>query len=176
MRKIVLLLLLIVSTSLVAQELNELSIIGKAEKTNDIIPTSIKDANNRKAACIVFLTDLDIDMDFRPNIELVKLISKAGRYEVYVQPGERVIEVFASGFKPLNVVLSSYGISKLESGDVYQLEITGEKISNLIPVNFIIITGINTNSYILSSSPHIVRHYRIIICSCIKNINPLQII
>lgn len=127
MRKLVLLLLLILSISSFAQELNELSIIGKAEKTNDIVPSSIKDANNRKAACIVFLTDLEVDMDFRPNIELVKLISKAGRHEVYVQPGERVIEVFASGFKPLNVVLSSYGISKLESDDVYQLEITGEK-------------------------------------------------
>ncbi|MCK4311488.1 MAG: PEGA domain-containing protein [Candidatus Cloacimonetes bacterium] len=141
MRKIVLLLLLIVSISLVAQELNELSIVGKADKTNDIVPASIKDANNRKAACIVFLTDLEVDMDFRPNIELVKLISKAGRHEVYVQPGERVIEVFASGFKPLNVVLSSYGISKLQSGDVYKLEITGEKINNLIPVNFIIEPG-----------------------------------
>ncbi|MBT3169076.1 MAG: PEGA domain-containing protein [Candidatus Cloacimonetes bacterium] len=35
--------------------------------------------------------------------------------------------MLASGFKPLNLVLSSYGISKLESGDVYQVEITGNK-------------------------------------------------
>ncbi len=138
MRKFVSLLLLMLSISLLAQELNELSIIGKAEKTNDIVSSYIKDVNSRKAACIIFLTDLDVDMDFRPNIELVKLISKTGRHEVYVQPGERVIEVLASGFKPLNVVLSSFGVSKLESGDVYQLEITGEKTNNLIPVNFII--------------------------------------
>jgi len=138
MRKIVVLFLLILSISLLAQELNELSIVGKAVETNDIVSSSIKDVNNRKAACIIFLTDLDVDMDFKPNIELVKLISKAGRHEVYVQPGERIIEVLASGFKPLNLVLSSYGISKLESGDAYQIEITGEKINNLIPVNFII--------------------------------------
>ncbi len=130
--------MLFLSISLAAQELNELSIVGKAEKTSDIVPASIKDANNRKAACIVFLTDLEVDMDFRPNIELVKLISKAGRHEVYVQPGERVIEVFASGFKPLNVVLSSYGISKLQSGDVYQLEITGEKILDEIPITILV--------------------------------------
>ena len=138
MRKMVLLLLLFFSISLLAKELNELSIIGNAQRTNDIVSSSIKDVNNRKASCIIFLTDLEVDMDFKPNIELVKMISKAGRYEVYVQPGERVIEVLASGFKPLNLVLSSYGISKLESGDVYQLEITGDKINNLIPINFII--------------------------------------
>jgi len=138
MRKIIVLLFLILSISLLAQELNELSIVGKAEKTNDIVSSSIKDVNNRKASCIIFLTDLEVDMDFRPNIELVKLISNAGRFEVYVQPGERVIEVLASGFKPFNLVLSSFGISKLESGDVYQIEITGNKINNLIPVNFII--------------------------------------
>jgi len=127
MRKMSLLLLLILSISLLAQELDELSIIGKALKTNDIVSSSIKDVNNRKASCIIFLTDLEVDMDFKPNIELVKLISNAGKHEVYVQPGERVIEVLASGFKPLNLVLSSYGISKLESGDVYQIEITGNK-------------------------------------------------
>jgi hypothetical protein len=138
MGKVIALLLVILCISLIAQELNELSIVGKAVKINDIVSSSIKDVNNRKASCIIFLTDLDVDMDFKPNIELVKLISKAGRHEVYVQPGERVIEVLASGFKPLNVVLSSFGVSKLESGNVYQLEITGEKNSNLIPVNFII--------------------------------------
>ncbi|NQT64953.1 MAG: PEGA domain-containing protein [FCB group bacterium] len=138
MRKVFVLLFAILCISLLAQELNELSIVGKAVKTNDIVSSSIKDVNNRKASCIIFLTDLDVDMDFKPNIELVKLISNTGRHEVYVQPGERVIEVLASGFKPLNLVLSSYGISKLESGDVYQIEITGEKINNLIPVNFII--------------------------------------
>jgi hypothetical protein len=138
MRKSIVILFFILSISLLAQELNELSIFGKAAKTNDIVSSSIKDVNNRKASCIIFLTDLDVDMDFKPNIELVKLISKPGRHEVYVQPSERVIEILASGFKPFNLVLSSYGISKLESGDVYQIEITGEKINNLIPVNFII--------------------------------------
>lgn len=125
MRKVVVLFFSILCISLFAQELNELTIFGKAVKTNDIVSSSIKDVNNRKASCIIFLTDLEVDMDFKPNIELVKLISKAGRHEVYVQPGERVIEVLASGYKPLNLVLSSYGISKLESGDVYQIEITG---------------------------------------------------
>ncbi|MBT3169648.1 MAG: hypothetical protein HN952_03495 [Candidatus Cloacimonetes bacterium] len=92
MRKVIVLLLLISSIALLAQELNELSILSKAVKTNDIVSSSIKDVNNRKASCIIFLTDLEADMDFRPNIELVKLISKPGRHEVYVQPGERVIE------------------------------------------------------------------------------------
>ena len=138
MKKVVVLLFIIFSISLLAQELNELSIVGKAVKTNDIVSSSIKDVNNRKASCIIFLTDLDVDMDFKPNIELVKLISKAGRHEVYVQPGERVIEVLASGFKPLNLVLSSYGIPKLESGDVYQLEITGEKHLIEIPITILV--------------------------------------
>ena len=133
MKKIIIGFLLILCISLIAKDMNKLSIVGKAEKINDIVPASIKDANNRKAACIVFLTDLEVDMDFRPNIELVKLISKPGRHEIYVQPGERLIEVFATGFKPLNVVLSSYGITRIESGNVWSLVVKG-LLSNEITI------------------------------------------
>ena len=124
MKKILILTFMILMSNLLfAEGLNKLSVIGKAKKSSAIISASKVDANNRKAACIVFLTDLDVDMDFVPNIELIDLISKTGRHEVYVQPAERVIEVLAVGFKPFNLVLSSYGIRRLDSGEVYEIEI-----------------------------------------------------
>ncbi len=146
MRKTTIIIFIIfIFSMLCSEELNKLTVVGKAKLVQDIIPASIKDANNRRAACIVFLTDLTVDMDFRPNIELVKLVSKAGRYEVFVQPRERVIEVFASGFKPLNVVLSTYGIHRLESGEVYEIEITGNVKTSQIPV---VITSNQNNAEI----------------------------
>jgi len=111
-----------------AQEtLREMRIVGKAKKSDEIVPVSIKDVNGKRAACIIFLTDLETAMEFKPNVQLVKYITKPGRHEIYVQPGERAIEVYATGYKPLDVILVSYGIPYLEEGDVYHLELTGDK-------------------------------------------------
>ncbi|MDD3051413.1 MAG: PEGA domain-containing protein [Candidatus Cloacimonetes bacterium] len=127
-RTITIVLLLMLILPLICQDkLMEMKIVGKAKKTSEIIPASIKDVNNRKAACIIFLTDLEVEMEFKPNVELVKYIAKPGRHEVYVQPNERMIEVYALGYKPLDVVLYSYGIPYLDEGDVYHLELTGDK-------------------------------------------------
>jgi len=75
-----------------------------------------------------FITDLDVDMDFRPwNGAVGKITNPAmGRWNVYVSPGERAIDVHAEGFEPLKVVLASFGINSIKSGDVYHLKITGD--------------------------------------------------
>jgi len=130
-RYLIFILLVGLSISILAgQELNQLSIVGKATRaTGEIVPGDKLDANKNQAALVAFITDLDVDMDFRPwNGAVGKITNPAmGRWNVYVSPGERAIDVHAEGFKPLKVVLSSFGINSIKSGEVYHLEITGEK-------------------------------------------------
>jgi len=132
-----LIILFIAFISVLNCQLNQLRIEGKAELQSGIILSKgIQDKNMEQAALIVFLTDLDVDMVFRPANGLVRAVDSKnpGRFEVYVSPRERYITVNATGFKEFEVVLSSYGIRRLQSGDVYQLELTGDvKVTN-IPV------------------------------------------
>ena len=135
---LVFILLIGLSISILAgQELNQLSIVGKATlATGEIVPGDKLDANKNQAALVSFITDLDVDMDFRPwNGAVGKITNPAmGRWNVYVSPGERAIDVHAEGFEPLKVVLSSFGINSVKSGDVYHLKLTGEKKAEQIPV------------------------------------------
>lgn len=123
----VLIILILIQGSLFGQKLNELFIVGKAQRiTNEIVPGDKKDANLKQAALVSFITDLEVGMDFRPWNGAVDITHPAmGRWNVYVSPGERAIDVHAEGFKPLKVVLSTFGISNLKSGEVYHLEISG---------------------------------------------------
>ena len=82
-------------------ELNTLSIVGKAtQPAGEIVPGDKLDANLKQAALVSFITDLDVDMDFKPwNGAVGKITNPAmGRWNVYVSPGERVIDVHALGF------------------------------------------------------------------------------
>jgi len=82
-------------------EMNSLSIVGKATRpAGEIVPGDKLDANLKQAALVSFITDLDVDMDFKPwNGAVGKITNPAmGRWNVYVSPGERVIDVHALGF------------------------------------------------------------------------------
>ena len=137
-RYLVTILLIGLSISILAgQKLNQLSIVGKATRaTGEIVPQDKLDANMNQAALVSFITDLDVDMDFRPwNGAVGKITNPAmDRWNVYISPGERAIDVHAEGFKSLKVVLSSFGINSVKSGDVYHLEITGNLKTQEIPV------------------------------------------
>ncbi|MCF7912513.1 MAG: PEGA domain-containing protein, partial [Candidatus Cloacimonetes bacterium] len=132
-----LIVILFTFISLYSVELNSLSIVGKAtQPAGEIVPGDKLDVNKKQAALISFITDLEVDMDFRPwNGAVGKITNPAmGRWNVYVSPDERAIDVHAEGFKPLKVVLSSFGINDLKSGEVYHLELTGDKKFEQIPV------------------------------------------
>ncbi|MCF7912467.1 MAG: PEGA domain-containing protein [Candidatus Cloacimonetes bacterium] len=134
---VIILFIICMVNSMSGQGLNQLSIVGKATRpSGEIVPGDKLDANKNQAALISFITDLDVDMDFKPwNGAVGEITNPAmGRWNVYVSPGERAIDVHAEGFKPLKVVLSSFGINSVKSGDVYHLEITGEKKAEQIPV------------------------------------------
>jgi hypothetical protein len=148
-KRVWVLIILLLSSILAAQEMNELKIIGKATlMSGDIIDPSIIDANRERAALITFITDLEIDMAFKPALGLVRPAGnpQPGRWEVFVSPGERYITVNALGYKEFIVVLSTYVIDRLRSGDSYTLDLTGDKTVSEFPV---MLTGNQNGALVL---------------------------
>jgi len=127
MRKMILIIaLLMICLGLLAQEMNEMVILKQAERrTDQIIDQSHKDASHRICAGILIITDLD-GLTFQSNIGVVGMDYNPGRYMVFVSEGERVLDIYKTGFKPLEIILSEYGIYGLKSGQVYQLEVTSK--------------------------------------------------
>lgn len=128
MKKGLLLLIFLALSFSLNAELNRLRIVGQAEfRPNAIVQAQYQTVNRERAACLIFITDLDVDLDFRPRVELVAWTNPApGQYHVYVAPDERVVTVHASGYAPLTVVLRDFGISVVRSGEVYELQLTGD--------------------------------------------------
>ncbi len=126
--------LMMISLSLMAQEMNEMVILKQAERrTDQIIDQSHKDANRMICAGILIITDLD-GLTFQSNMGVVGMDYNPGRYMVFVSEGERVLDIYKTGFKPLEIILSEYGIYGLKSGHVYQLEVTAKNKSQDINV------------------------------------------
>ncbi len=126
--------LMMICLSLFAQEMNEMIILKQAERrTDQIIDQSHKDANRMICAGILIITDLD-GLTFQSNMGVVGMDYNPGRYMVFVSEGERVLDIYKTGFKPLEIILSEYGIYGLKSGHVYQLEVTAKNKSQDINV------------------------------------------
>ncbi|MFZ1978715.1 MAG: PEGA domain-containing protein, partial [Bacteroidota bacterium] len=116
-----------------------MSIVGKAEtQPSELISKEVRDANGDVCAGLIIATDLD-DLKFDSYNGIVKMdADKPGRYFLFLSPDERVVTIYKTGFKPLKLILSEIGISKMESGKVWQLIITGEKKVDYIPVSILI--------------------------------------
>ena len=81
----------------------------------------------RRVRGLIILSDLD-GLKFTSYNGIVKVNHDPGRDFLFLSPDERVVEVYATGFTPLKIILSEVGI-KLESGKSWQLKITGTKTS-----------------------------------------------
>jgi len=130
--------LMMICLSLFAQEMNEMVILKQAERrTDQIIDQKHKDANRMICAGILIITDLD-GLTFQSNMGVVGMDYNPGRYMVFVSEGERVLDIYKTGFKPLEIILSEYGIYGLKSGQVYQLEVTSKnkEADKMLPVIF----------------------------------------
>lgn len=130
----VLFFVLLGTTSLSAQEISELRVIGQAQfESGELIDQSIRDVNGDIAAGIIVLTDLT-SLAFEARNGVVKVNSSPGKYVVFVSPTERVLTILSSGYKPLTIYLYDIGI-RLKSGQVWKIEVTGTKQTEKIPVN-----------------------------------------
>jgi len=106
-------------------------IIGKPEQSKTEL-VGIHDANGRFCAGIQVISDME-GFKYDAYNGVVKVDDKPGMDLVYLQPDERVLEVFHSGYEPLKLILSEIGI-ELEGKRVWQIKLSGEKKLTSIPL------------------------------------------
>ena len=133
----VLILLVIFSSSLFSQKISEMYAVGEGELLkNEFIRDKIRDANGNVCAGLKIISDLG-GLSYTSNNGIVKVDEKPGQSLLFLQGEERVVTVFKTGFVPLKIILSEHNIF-LKSGQVWQIKISGEKTSAVIPVNIIV--------------------------------------
>ncbi len=144
MKKFLLLCFLLLVQVLFAQ--NEMRVVGKGEfQPSELIDKSIRDANGDVCAGLMIVTDL-AGLRYDSYNGIVKVNQNPGKDFLFLSPDERVVEIFCSGFASLKIILSDYGIV-LRKGEVWKLKVTGDKVSDLIPVT-IMVTPNNAKVYI----------------------------
>lgn len=127
--------LYIFSFSVLAQ--NEMRVVGNGEfQPSELIDKSIRDANGDVCAGLMIVSDLT-GMRYDSYNGIVKVNQNPGKDFLFLSPDERVVEIFCNGFASLKIILSEYGIA-LKKGEVWKLKITGDKVSDLIPINIVV--------------------------------------
>lgn len=122
---------------LMAQETNQLQIISKPVLIeNEIISSANKDSNGEVCAGLIVIHDME-GLTYDSYNKIVKITSNPGRDLLFISTTEQVVTIFKSGYQPLKLVFNELGI-KLKSGEVWQIKVTGDKKTNLLPINFII--------------------------------------
>ncbi|MCD6161273.1 MAG: PEGA domain-containing protein, partial [candidate division Zixibacteria bacterium] len=113
-------------------ELSSLQIEGKPEKSSDEF-ISRRDANGRICAAIQVLSDMEGFAYDSYNGIVGDIEHKPGMDIVFLQPSERVLQIFQTGYEPLKIILSEIGI-QLNSKDVWKIRITSDKKLTELPV------------------------------------------
>jgi formylglycine-generating enzyme required for sulfatase activity len=121
-------------TQSMAQELSQLHIVGKPKKlANELV--AVRDINGYYCAGIQFISDMD-GFAYDSYNGIIRMDDNPGKDMVYVMADERVVEVYKTGYEPLKIILSEYGIN-LKQKEVWQIKIAGEKKSaDVLPVTF----------------------------------------
>lgn len=131
------------STFLLAQSTDKLYLSGKVEYLpSEIISNDSKDINGELCAGLVITSDLS-GFTYDSYNGIVKVVKKPGRDFLFLSPTERITFIFKTGYEPFKIVLSDLGVT-LESGQVWELRITGdkkdEKMFNIQRGSFTLIT------------------------------------
>jgi hypothetical protein len=117
--------------------LAKMSIDGKPQKSaNEFV--SRRDVNGMICAAIQVISDID-GFKYQSNNGIVGNVDdQPGRDMVYLSPNERVLEIFKTGYEPLKIILSEYGI-QLREKEVWQIKIKGDaKTGDLLLVTFVV--------------------------------------
>ena len=127
--------LIILSLGLFSQllaQLPQMHIVGKAEKLATEF-VGVRDANGRFCAGIKVISDME-GFKYDAYNGVVKVDDKPGEDLVYLQPDERVLQIYHSGYEPLKIILSEIGIT-LSPKAVWKIALQGgPRQSDLLPV------------------------------------------
>ncbi len=109
---------------LFAQQLPQMQIIGKGEKSqNEFVGSNHVDANGRICAMIRVVSDME-GFTYQSYNGVVSIDDQPGQDLVFLSPDERVLEIYHTGYEPLRIILSEYGIH-LHPREVWTIKITG---------------------------------------------------
>jgi len=134
-QKYLLMLMLFITTAAYSQ--NEMRVVGKGEYLpSELIDKTIVDANSEVCAGLLIKSDLT-GFTYDSNNGVVDMKRRTGEDLLFLSPGERQVKIYCGGFAPLTINLYEYGI-KLTSGQVWQLKVTGEKLSDQIPISILV--------------------------------------
>lgn len=113
---------------------SQLKIVGEPKiMEGELIGKEVRDANGEVCAGLIIFSDLK-GLAYQSNDGIVKVNSDPGKDFLFLSPGEKVVDVFCTGYKPLKIILTEVGI-RLKSGQVWAITLEGEKF---VPVSFII--------------------------------------
>ena len=127
-------LLVLSSAEVFAQTTSKMYVVENSAKFLDgeLISKDIRDANGDVCAGIMLQSDLT-NLSYKAWNGIVKVNKDPGQDLIFVSPTEAVLEIYKTGFAPLKIKLSDYNI-KLESSQIWQIKITGDKKLDLIPI------------------------------------------
>ncbi|MGC9424125.1 PEGA domain-containing protein, partial [Vibrio sp.] len=121
-----LIILFLLSVSAYSQQLPQMRLVETPRLLrNEFVGSQHRDINDRVAAAIKVISDMS-GLTYQSNNGVVDVEKSPGVDMVYLQPDERVLEIYKSGYEPLRVILSDYNI-QLESRRIWELKVTGEK-------------------------------------------------
>ncbi len=130
-------LILLFNNVFIAQQFPEMRVISQGVLLSDqIIDKNIRDANGEICAGLIIEHNLE-GLTYDSNNGIIKFNSFPGRDFLFLSPNEQIITVFKTGFVPLKIILNEIGI-KLKSGDVWKIEIIGDKFLNVGKGDFLI--------------------------------------
>ena len=123
MKKMLALTLLMVFSSTLYAQLTKMQIIGRPEKSEMEI-AAVRDPNGRFCAALQIISDAQ-GFAYEANNGVIRVDRQPGKDMVYLQPDERVVEIFLSGHEPLKIILSEIGI-QLRERDVWIIRIKAQ--------------------------------------------------
>lgn len=117
----------------IAQDLKEMRIVGKAKKLDSGEMVARRDQNGNYCAAIQVVSDMD-GFSYNSNDGIVDNIDdNPGQDVVYLTKTERVLQIFKTGYKPMKIILSEFGII-LKPQEMWQIEIAGDELISALPV------------------------------------------
>ncbi|HDR05282.1 MAG TPA: PEGA domain-containing protein [Candidatus Marinimicrobia bacterium] len=129
---------LLTLASLLSAQDNTLPKLRLLEKprllSNEFVGSQHKDVNGRIAAALKIISDME-GFAYKSNNGIIKVDRLPGVDLLYVQPDERILRVYKTGYGEFLIVLLDEGVS-LRERQVWELKISGDKK----PVNVTILT------------------------------------
>jgi hypothetical protein len=123
---------LLITTSLAAQDLRQMRLVGQPHKLTDEM-VARRDNDGNYCAAIQVISDMDgFSYDSFDGV-VGNVDSRPGMDIVYLKATERVLEIYKSGYQPLRLILSEHGI-RLAQREVWQVTLAGDELINALPV------------------------------------------